>query len=163
MYSVCRRDSGQAVGAIHQGHIAFSTNRDQSIFKKLNSPYAPLGNFAGKIQLAYAYGLIDKATFDDLEIIRQLRNEAAHCMFDFSLENAGIVSFVNKLTALARSRHSEIRTGAGGIEAAISSSVKGAAKQRFLANGFALHLILMYRVVQHADRLLEKEKRKHLP
>jgi DNA-binding MltR family transcriptional regulator len=39
----------------------------------------PLGTFAAKIKLAYAFGIFGPATHHDLELIRLMRNQFAHC------------------------------------------------------------------------------------
>ena len=39
---------------------------------------SPLGFFSSRIQMAYAMGIINKEARDDLEIIRRIRNDAAH-------------------------------------------------------------------------------------
>src|SRR5262249_15839169 len=40
--------------------------------------------------------------YRDLDLMRRIRNEAAHSPFDFSLEDEGVVSLVRQLTASAR-------------------------------------------------------------
>jgi hypothetical protein len=68
---------------LHTTHISH-LGGGEAIAKKLFQPYAPLGSFAGKIQLAYAYGLVGDTAYHDLELIRDLRNIAAHYKFSFS-------------------------------------------------------------------------------
>src|SRR5260370_1339495 len=72
------------------------------MFKGLSRSYAPLNSFAGKVQIGYAYGIIDEADFNDLERIRWLRNEAAHSDFDFRFDNEGVANLVASLTAFSR-------------------------------------------------------------
>ena len=50
------------------------------------SGYGPLASFSGKIMVAYAMGAITKQARNDLRIIKNIRNEAAHRISDFSLE-----------------------------------------------------------------------------
>src|ERR1019366_6243223 len=38
----------------------------------------PLGSFSARSQMAYALGLIHKQDFDDLDIVRKIRNDTAH-------------------------------------------------------------------------------------
>lgn len=45
---------------------------------KLFAGYGPLSSFAAKIDVAYAFNLIDTATYDDLGAIRAIRNAFAH-------------------------------------------------------------------------------------
>lgn len=46
--------------------------------EKLFEFNGPLGTFSSKAKLPYALGLISKSTFQDLEIIRNIRNDFAH-------------------------------------------------------------------------------------
>jgi hypothetical protein len=46
----------------------------------------PMGNFANKIRIAHAIGLITDATRSNLDIIRQIRNAFAHAMRPISFE-----------------------------------------------------------------------------
>ncbi len=46
--------------------------------KSLLNWRGPIGSFAGRIALAYAYGLISTTEYHNLEIIREIRNRAAH-------------------------------------------------------------------------------------
>lgn len=39
---------------------------------------SPLGTFSARSKLAYSLGLISKPMFNDLELVRQMRNDAAH-------------------------------------------------------------------------------------
>jgi DNA-binding MltR family transcriptional regulator len=50
----------------------------------------PLATFSGKIKLGYALGLFSRETFSDLEVIRKLRNEAAHVWKEFDFTNKAI-------------------------------------------------------------------------
>jgi hypothetical protein len=47
--------------------------------------------------MAFSYGIISLALYEVLNIIRDLRNEAAHCIFDFSLNDAGVRAHMSKL------------------------------------------------------------------
>jgi DNA-binding MltR family transcriptional regulator len=46
--------------------------------KSLFDANGPLSTFSAKIKMAYGMGLIDRPVFDDLELIRRIRNEFAH-------------------------------------------------------------------------------------
>ncbi|WP_316633492.1 MltR family transcriptional regulator [uncultured Flavobacterium sp.] len=48
----------------------------------------PLGTFSSKIKICYSLGFINKATMDDLDLIRKIRNEFGHDYnpIDFSTE-----------------------------------------------------------------------------
>ena len=51
---------------------------------------SPLGNFASKTLLAYAFNLIGPETRDDLDLIRLLRNEFAHSRKSFGFTDADV-------------------------------------------------------------------------
>lgn len=51
--------------------------------KILNYP-GPLSTFSGKIELAYAFRIIDKNIYSALNSLRKIRNEAAHSNNDFT-------------------------------------------------------------------------------
>src|SRR5205807_1537995 len=48
--------------------------------KRLFDGYGPLSSFAAKIDLSYALQIINKAQYDDLTVIRRIRNQFAHAM-----------------------------------------------------------------------------------
>lgn len=54
--------------------------------KLLNYP-GPLSSFSGKIELTYAFRIIDERVYNALTILRKVRNAAAHSNEMFSLEN----------------------------------------------------------------------------
>jgi DNA-binding MltR family transcriptional regulator len=45
---------------------------------KIFDGYGPLSSFRARIDLAFAFGLIDHEIYDDLRIIKDVRNEIAH-------------------------------------------------------------------------------------
>ena len=82
----------------HRQYIARSVGANEAskeFFEKLFSESRPLSSFNGKIILAYAYGMIDKKQYSALNTVRKIRNEAAHCNFEFNLEDDGIKSLLN--------------------------------------------------------------------
>ena len=74
---------------------------DEDVLKRavqnLLSIYGPLGSFFAKIQMAYAIGCIKRQTFDDLSIIRDLRNHFAHHSGTISFRDADVVTLCNRL------------------------------------------------------------------
>lgn len=57
----------------------------------------PLSNFSAKISIAFAFGLIDKKTFDDLQIVRKLRNKFAHSSTELSFDDEEVKSQINNM------------------------------------------------------------------
>jgi DNA-binding MltR family transcriptional regulator len=55
-----------------------SKSADARHVDRLFSGYAPLATFSAKSALCYALGLIDESIFQDLDIMRKIRNRFAH-------------------------------------------------------------------------------------
>lgn len=61
--------------------------KGKSYTNKLLSYPGPLSSFSGKIELSYAFRVIDDRVYNALTILRKVRNTAAHSNEVFSLEN----------------------------------------------------------------------------
>jgi DNA-binding MltR family transcriptional regulator len=70
---------------------SLSNNKAERIFN------GPLRSFAAKIDVAYAFELIDDELHDDLTIIRDIRNAFAHSVVETNFESAKIVDLVQRL------------------------------------------------------------------
>lgn len=57
----------------------------------------PLSNFSSKISIAFAFGFIDKLTFNDLQIVRKIRNKFAHSMDGLSFDDEEVKSQVHNM------------------------------------------------------------------
>lgn len=64
---------------------------------RLFDGYGPLSSFSAKIDLSYAFQIIDKKTRDELTIIRKIRNKFAHSV---ALINFGSPEILAHLQAL---------------------------------------------------------------
>ena len=67
-------------------------------WKKLSDYTGPLGTFSSKLEMAKAIGLLDKTLYTDINVIRIIRNRAAHGNSDFSLsatENTTLIASMN--------------------------------------------------------------------
>ncbi len=58
--------------------FSFLTNASATQNRQLTSQNGPLSTFSSKIVLAYRLGLISKKEFDDLNLVRKIRNLFAH-------------------------------------------------------------------------------------
>ena len=58
---------------------------------------APLSSLSARIKTAYCLGLITKKEFDDLNLIRRIRNRFAHRLHGYSFENQEIIDWCNSL------------------------------------------------------------------
>ena len=76
-----------------ENHFINDKLANQEIFDKNGS----LSSFYAKIQIAYCLGLISKEIRHDLNMIRKIRNNFAHEMFELSFEDKGIIDLCNKL------------------------------------------------------------------
>jgi hypothetical protein len=69
-----------------------SNNKAKRIFN------GPLRSLAAKIDVAYAFELIEDELYDDLTIIRDIRNEFAHSVTERNFESPEVVELVQKFT-----------------------------------------------------------------
>ncbi|MFC1508628.1 MltR family transcriptional regulator [Candidatus Omnitrophota bacterium] len=60
------------------------------------NPYTPLSTFSSRIKTAYCLGLISKNEYDDLNIIRKIRNKFAHVMHGYTFEEREIISWCTR-------------------------------------------------------------------
>src|SRR5262245_64431751 len=51
----------------------------------------PLSRFAAKIAVAYGFGLIDDGLYDDLMVIREIRNKFAHTLNKITFSSPDII------------------------------------------------------------------------
>ena len=68
--------------------------------KRLFDGYGPLGSFSGKIDLAFALQAISKEVYDDLTVIRKIRNKFAHSAAEVNLDSAEIQVFFMEFKSL---------------------------------------------------------------
>lgn len=73
----------ELLGELHRAYIRSVAPQDEKFINGLFAPFAPLSSFATKIDLAFAYGLISKIDRHEMNLIRALRNDAAHTTADF--------------------------------------------------------------------------------
>lgn len=72
--------------------------RKSSVTEKLlDSRSGPIGSFVARADLAYALALISKSMYQDLLVLAELRNVAAHHHFELSFASETIVAGCSKL------------------------------------------------------------------
>ena len=76
----------------------------KSAKKILSAPNAPLGTFSSRIEACYSLALIDKFEYQEIGVIRKIRNEFAHAKHGLSFEN-------EKITGLCTSLQSPLPEG----------------------------------------------------
>jgi DNA-binding MltR family transcriptional regulator len=57
----------------------------------------PLGTFSSRLEIAALFGIIDDETYQELDIIRELRNACAHCKHPITFDTAQIANVANRL------------------------------------------------------------------
>jgi len=66
--------------------------------------HGPLSSFAAKAKVAYALGLIDEQTKEDLDYIRKIRNKYAHSVKAISFQDSPMREYCNKLSTAKRNK-----------------------------------------------------------
>jgi|SRR5882724_10301085 len=79
---------------------------DEDEVRELISTEKPLGAFGARIRAAYCMGLIAKSDFEDLKLIKTIRNEFAHSLHGLSFDEEPIVGMCAKLQAHKRAKKS---------------------------------------------------------
>lgn len=79
------------------GHFLTSKVSEPSLADKLFGPVGPLSSFSQRIAVAYAFKLISKKQYQDLEAIRQARNHFAHHPLDASFAATEVQKYTAKL------------------------------------------------------------------
>lgn len=100
-----KTDSDRAVAivgaALVEDRLADGLERfmrpDKKTFERLTDFTGPLGSFSQKSSMAYMLGLVSKMAFEDLEVMRKIRNKFAHSLAIASFETPVIKSKLNSL------------------------------------------------------------------
>ncbi len=75
----------------------FIDRMSQKQVKDIFDLSGPLSNFSAKISIALAFGFIDKTTFNDLQIVRKLRNKFAHSSDQLSFDDPDVRSQIGSM------------------------------------------------------------------
>ena len=67
----------------------------------LDSSSGAIGSFAVRAKMAYVLALIDKAMYQDLMVLAEMRNETAHHHFELSFESEVIIKHAENLKYIA--------------------------------------------------------------
>jgi hypothetical protein len=74
--------------------------KDPKVADDLFAPMAPLANFAQRIAIAYAFGLIPEILYRDFDIIRRIRNHFAHHPMDASFSVPEVRQLAARLSSM---------------------------------------------------------------
>jgi DNA-binding MltR family transcriptional regulator len=66
--------------------------------ERLFSGYGPLNSFAGKIDIAYAFNIIETDIYNDLRALKDIRNAFAHSMENLHLNSPQLEPLLQRLT-----------------------------------------------------------------
>ncbi|WP_157730103.1 MltR family transcriptional regulator [Tenacibaculum jejuense] len=70
---------------------------EKKIIKDLFDGFGPLSSLSGKTKIAYSIGLIDKTIYDELNLVRSIRNKFAHSPEIIKFSDEEIVQKCNNL------------------------------------------------------------------
>ena len=76
--------------------------RDAEIEKEMFRPSGPLGDFAAKIRLAFLLGIISKEGYDNLDILKTVRNRFAHWVEVENFKSSNVKSLTDRLSIFER-------------------------------------------------------------
>jgi DNA-binding MltR family transcriptional regulator len=130
---------------LHRTHIKSKASPPDKLIKGLFTAYAPLSTLSAKIKLARAYGLISHEDYLDLELLRDMRNSAAHTVADFAFDLPEIQRKVVAFTApkrVAQSFPLLASTEAKRQFLASPAGDKPTTKHYFLIAGMCLSMVL---------------------
>lgn len=65
----------------------------------LSDPNAPLGTFSARIEACFALGLIDEFEYQEISLIRKIRNLFAHSKHGLSFKNEKVVGLCTSLNS----------------------------------------------------------------
>ncbi|WP_064365968.1 DUF4145 domain-containing protein [Pantoea ananatis] len=74
--------------------------KDKSVEEKVFSSNGPLSTFSQRIDIAQAFGYIDKKSAKRLDLIRKIRNHFAHHPFDASFDDSPVKDWASNLSSL---------------------------------------------------------------
>ncbi len=79
---------------------SFMIENDKAVDELLGSdknPDTPLSSFGARMKTAYCLGLISKITYQDLLVIKKIRNKFAHKLHGYTFEDQEIIKLCNSL------------------------------------------------------------------
>jgi hypothetical protein len=85
----------------------------------LFSSSGPFSTFSAKLNAAFCAGWIDRDVYDDLQVIRKLRNEFAHSIDNHTLSDEPFPSMVSKLRVPKRQFHDWGHLGAATTDSGV--------------------------------------------
>ena len=109
-----------------------------------------LSSLSAKINVAHAFCIISVDEFNALHVLRKLRNEAAHCYFEFTFRNSGVLTYLKKLEKYDLEVYREMFTKCEGVNAPQTETEKFDFVVRCYAILFQLEGVLLKQVERYA-------------
>lgn len=88
LLTACRVE--ELLEKLHRAHIRSIVQSQEKMIKELFSTHASRSTFSAKIKLAFGFGLVSREDYCDIELLRGLRNDAAHTVADFTFNDPTI-------------------------------------------------------------------------
>lgn len=85
-----------------RGHFSIRSQKPRRVVAPLFEGLGPLGSFSAKIKISYALDLIPAWLYEDLEVIRKIRNHAAHAYGAFRFDAKDVVTLTERLVGADR-------------------------------------------------------------
>jgi DNA-binding MltR family transcriptional regulator len=128
---------------LHQVYIKSKTSPNTKLVKELFAVHAPISTLSARIKLAFGYGLISKEDYDDLELLRDMRNGAAHTIEEFSFRQPVTRNKIVAFTAPKRVPQHLLQLSVEQREAmAHPNEDEHSTKLYFLVAGMCLNVVL---------------------
>lgn len=102
--------------------------------ERLFEGYGPLKDFAAKIDIAFAFKLIDQQTHADLRIIKDVRNKFAHPIHYVFFNSPEIIKLCEKLSNYQKDGDCEIFYRSRAVECV--NLIRASADKHILASAF---------------------------
>jgi DNA-binding MltR family transcriptional regulator len=143
---------------LHKVYIKSKTSPETKLLKDLFAVHAPLYILSAKIKLAFGYGLISKDDYHDLELLRDMRNDAAHTVQEFAFRHPATRKKIIAFTAPKRvPQHLPFLKLSPEQREAIAhpNEDENSTKLYFLVAGMCLNVVLMDKIL----KILQNNKR----
>ena len=131
--------------------------QDSVTWGRMTSEYGPYGTFAQKITAGYALGLYGEAVYQNLNIVRNIRNAFAHAKFLLDFDHADVISELKEVSA-PDAQHSKLARAVKSIR-----SRKRGARRAYIELCFALSNEILrrdLRRVRARDRNYQRSRAK---
>jgi hypothetical protein len=94
------------------GGFLLSKVSDDEVRGSLFGSNGPLSSFSQRIAVAYAFGFISREHFDNLTIVRRVRNHFAHHPFDATFASEEVAGLASRLSTVSMAQLSSPATPA---------------------------------------------------